>query len=134
MDQIDATVAFNPFEPGYAEDPYAQFAALRAADPVHASPLGIWMLFAYDDIHRLLRAGRLRRRCGRCPRRGRFGRIGAGSGGEGLARRGGDVGIAARGARRSGQRDDYDHDDPPQHVPEATGQSLRTDGTPRARP
>ncbi|HEV7762639.1 MAG TPA: cytochrome P450 [Acidimicrobiales bacterium] len=55
MDQIDATVAFNPFEPGYAEDPYAQFAALRAADPVHASPLGVWMLFAYDDIHRLLR-------------------------------------------------------------------------------
>jgi cytochrome P450 len=55
MDQIDATVAFNPFEPGYAEDPYAQFATLRAADPVHASPLGVWMLFAYDDIHRLLR-------------------------------------------------------------------------------
>jgi cytochrome P450 len=55
MDQIDAPVAYNPFEPGHDEDPYRQYRALREADPVHASPLGVWLLFAYDDVHRLLR-------------------------------------------------------------------------------
>jgi len=49
------TVLFNPFEPGYIEDPYRQFAQLRASDPVHLTPFGIWYLTRYDDVLRLLR-------------------------------------------------------------------------------
>ena len=46
---------FNPFEPGYAEWPYDQFARLREAGPVLPSPLGGWQLFSYEDCFRLLR-------------------------------------------------------------------------------
>jgi len=48
-------VAFNPFEPGYFDDPYRQYAALRDRDPVHRSPLEVWVLFRYDDVVRVLR-------------------------------------------------------------------------------
>jgi cytochrome P450 len=53
--QVEATVAYNPFEPGFTDDPYPHYRALREGDPVHASPLGVWVMFAYDDIHRMLR-------------------------------------------------------------------------------
>lgn len=46
---------YNPFEPGYFDDPYAQFARLRELDPVHRTPDGNWMLFRYDDVFRVLR-------------------------------------------------------------------------------
>src|SRR5882672_6825201 len=45
----------NPFEPGFFDDPYAQYQLVREQDPVHLSPLGIWALFRYEDIYRLLR-------------------------------------------------------------------------------
>jgi cytochrome P450 len=45
----------NPFEPGFFDDPYAQYALVREQDPVHLSPIGIWALFRYDDVYRLLR-------------------------------------------------------------------------------
>lgn len=48
-------VFYNPFEPGYPEDPYRQFALLREHDPVHQSLAGPWMLFRYEDVNRLLR-------------------------------------------------------------------------------
>lgn len=52
----DASPAmFNPFEPGYAEWPYDQYARLREAGPTLPSPFGGWQLFAYDDCFRLLR-------------------------------------------------------------------------------
>jgi cytochrome P450 len=47
--------SFNPFEPGYFDDPYRQFARLRADDPVHQSPLGVWILFRHEDVNRVLR-------------------------------------------------------------------------------
>jgi cytochrome P450 len=46
---------FNPFEPGFFEDPYSQYATLRERDPVHRSPLEVWVLFRYDDVVRTLR-------------------------------------------------------------------------------
>jgi cytochrome P450 len=46
---------FNPFEPGFFDDPYRQYAALREHDPVHRSPLEVWVLFRYDDIVGVLR-------------------------------------------------------------------------------
>jgi cytochrome P450 len=48
-------VPFNPFEPGFAEDPYPQYAALCATNPVQRTPLGLWALFRHDDVVRLLR-------------------------------------------------------------------------------
>ena len=48
-------VLYNPFEPGYPEDPYRQFALLREGDPVHESMAGPWILFRYEDVQRLLR-------------------------------------------------------------------------------
>jgi cytochrome P450 len=48
-------VTYNPFEPGFTADPYPQYAAMRATEPVHLTPLEFWVLFAYDDIARFLR-------------------------------------------------------------------------------
>jgi cytochrome P450 len=51
----DAVVAYNPFEPGFADDPYPQYATLRTVEPVHESPFGAWILFSYADVVRFLR-------------------------------------------------------------------------------
>jgi cytochrome P450 len=48
-------VAYNPFEPGFAENPYPHYRAMREHEPVHQSPFGIWVLFQYDDVLRFLR-------------------------------------------------------------------------------
>jgi cytochrome P450 len=48
-------VIFNPFEPGFFDDPYRQYQALREHDPVHRSPLEVWVVFRYDDIVSILR-------------------------------------------------------------------------------
>ncbi|MCU1426318.1 MAG: cytochrome [Actinomycetia bacterium] len=45
----------NPFEPGFFDDPYAQYRAVREQDPVHESPIGAWLLMRYDDVSRVLR-------------------------------------------------------------------------------
>ena len=51
----ETTVTYNPFEPGFVEDPYTQYAAMRDADPIHRTPLDFWVLFRYDDIYRFLK-------------------------------------------------------------------------------
>jgi cytochrome P450 len=48
-------VMLNPFEPGFFDDPYAQYRAVREQDPVHLSPMGAYALFRYDDALRVLR-------------------------------------------------------------------------------
>jgi cytochrome P450 len=49
-------VAFDPFEPGFVDSPYEQYARLRAADPVHWSDmLQGWVLTRHDDVASLLR-------------------------------------------------------------------------------
>jgi cytochrome P450 len=48
-------VMLNPFEPGFFDDPYAQYRLVREQDPVHLSPIGAFALFRYDDVHRVLR-------------------------------------------------------------------------------
>src|SRR5712691_10042270 len=48
-------VMLNPFEPGFFDNPYAQYQLVREQDPVHLSPLGVWALFRYEDAHRVLR-------------------------------------------------------------------------------
>ncbi|MGH9233970.1 MAG: cytochrome P450 [Acidimicrobiales bacterium] len=52
----DAAVAFDPFEPGFVESPYRQYARLRVHDPVHWSELlQGWVLTRHDDVVALLR-------------------------------------------------------------------------------
>ncbi len=48
-------VMLNPFEPGFFDDPYAQYRQVREQDPVHLSPIGAFALFRYDDVNRVLR-------------------------------------------------------------------------------
>ncbi|MFG2002761.1 cytochrome P450 [Spirillospora sp. NPDC048911] len=49
--------AFNPFEPGFTDDPYPAYRRLREHDPVQDHPLGFWVLSDYEDVVALLRAG-----------------------------------------------------------------------------
>ena len=49
------TVGLNPFEPGFAENPYEQYRRLRATDPVHRTLFGPFMLTRWADVHQLLR-------------------------------------------------------------------------------
>lgn len=49
------SIVFNPFEPGFFDNPYDHYRQLREHDPVHFSPLGLWMLFDYSDCFSLLR-------------------------------------------------------------------------------
>jgi cytochrome P450 len=46
---------YNPFEPGFIEDPYSRYAVMRREDPIHKSPLDFWVLFLYADVLQLLR-------------------------------------------------------------------------------
>ncbi|RJL34351.1 cytochrome P450 [Bailinhaonella thermotolerans] len=48
---------FNPFEPGFTDDPYPAYSRLREADPVQEHPLGFWILSRYEDAAEALRAG-----------------------------------------------------------------------------
>jgi cytochrome P450 len=48
---------FNPFAPGFTDDPYPQYAMLRAQAPVYPHPLGFWLLTGYEQVSWLLRAG-----------------------------------------------------------------------------
>lgn len=48
-------VGLNPFEAGFAENPYLQYRRLREAEPVHRTPFGPFMLTRWVDVHQLLR-------------------------------------------------------------------------------
>ena len=47
---------FDPFAPGFTDDPYPQYATMRERAPVYQHPLGFWLLTAYDGVSWLLRA------------------------------------------------------------------------------
>lgn len=51
----DATISYNPFQPGFTDDPYPHLQEMRQADPVHRNFLGIWILFRYTDVFQMLR-------------------------------------------------------------------------------
>jgi cytochrome P450 len=54
---MTSTLVFNPFAPGYADDPYPHLAELRDGEPVHQHPMGFWLLTRYADVNALLRSG-----------------------------------------------------------------------------
>jgi cytochrome P450 len=47
---------FDPFAPGFADNPYPQYATMREQAPVYQHPFGFWLLTSYDDVSWLLRA------------------------------------------------------------------------------
>jgi pimeloyl-[acyl-carrier protein] synthase len=52
---------FNPLTPEFHADPYPFYRRMREADPVHLSPLGLWVLTRYDDCVTSLRDPRFGR-------------------------------------------------------------------------
>jgi cytochrome P450 len=52
---------FNPLLPEFHANPYPFYRALREEDPVHQSPLGLWVLTRYDDAVMVLRDPRFGR-------------------------------------------------------------------------
>ncbi len=48
--------SFQPFDPGFAADPYPQYAALRSTVPVEQHEFGFWALWRHRDVEALLRS------------------------------------------------------------------------------
>ena len=57
MTQALPSPLFDPFAPGFTDDPYPHYAVMRADAPVYQHPFGFWLLTRYDDVSWLLRAG-----------------------------------------------------------------------------
>ncbi|MET9633261.1 cytochrome P450 [Lentzea sp. NPDC006480] len=54
------TLAFNPEDPAFLNDPYPFYRALRESSPLHyEDTLGGWVLTRYDDVSQLLRDHRV---------------------------------------------------------------------------
>jgi cytochrome P450 len=53
----DNTPLFDPFAPGFTDDPYPQYTVLRERAPLYRHPIGFWLLTRYEDVAWLLRAG-----------------------------------------------------------------------------
>lgn len=45
----------DPFAPGFYEDPYPQYAAIRETAPVQRTPFGPWLVTRWETVHQLLR-------------------------------------------------------------------------------
>jgi cytochrome P450 len=55
-ERVYSGVTYNPLSPAMSIDPYPTYAALRARDPVHWSPLAnAWVLSRYEDVDAVLR-------------------------------------------------------------------------------
>jgi cytochrome P450 len=50
---------FNPFLPGFDENPYEHYRALRDTHPVQEHPMGFWFLSRHADVSTILRDARL---------------------------------------------------------------------------
>jgi len=59
MKQEPGSVTFNPLDLEFVNDPYPIYARLREQDPVHRSPMGIWVITRYSDVLAALRDPRL---------------------------------------------------------------------------
>jgi cytochrome P450 len=51
------TDLFDPFAPGFTDDPYPTYTRVRSAAPVLQHEVGFWLLTRYDDVSELLRSG-----------------------------------------------------------------------------
>lgn len=50
---------FNPFKPGFDENPYEHYRTLRDTNPVQEHPMGFWFVSRHADVSALLRDARL---------------------------------------------------------------------------
>lgn len=50
---------FNPFKPGFDENPYEHYRTLRDTNPVQEHPMGFWFVSRHADVSTLLRDARL---------------------------------------------------------------------------
>lgn len=50
---------FNPFLPGFDENPYEHYRTLRDTNPVQEHPMGFWFVSRHADVSTLLRDARL---------------------------------------------------------------------------
>ncbi|MGO4259146.1 cytochrome P450 [Lysobacter sp. TAB13] len=50
---------FNPFLPGFEENPYEHYRTLRDTNPVQEHPMGFWFVSRHADVATLLRDARL---------------------------------------------------------------------------
>jgi cytochrome P450 len=46
---------FNPFAPGFAENPYEEYRVEREAEPIQQTPFGPWIVFSHAESVQLLR-------------------------------------------------------------------------------
>jgi cytochrome P450 len=53
---VTAEQLSSPFAPGFTDDPYRRYAALREKAPVYRHRRGFWVLTRYEDVSWLLRA------------------------------------------------------------------------------
>jgi cytochrome P450 len=49
------TPLFNPWTPEFIADPYPFYHRLRTADPMHFTPLGVYVVSRHADITAMLR-------------------------------------------------------------------------------
>lgn len=56
-ESLSSAPVFDPFAPGFTEDPYPHYAVMRENAPVYQHPFGFWLLTRYEDVSWLLRAG-----------------------------------------------------------------------------
>ena len=56
MTETVETPHYNPFEPGFTDDPYPYFTELREQCPVEQHPMGFWALWRQRDVAEVLRA------------------------------------------------------------------------------
>lgn len=56
MTEATQAPLFDPFAPGFTDDPYPHFQRMRDQAPVYEHPLGFWLLTGYSDVHTLLRS------------------------------------------------------------------------------
>ena len=56
MTETVETPHYNPFQPGFTDDPYPYFAELRERCPIEQHPMGFWALWRQRDVAEVLRA------------------------------------------------------------------------------
>jgi cytochrome P450 len=54
-DEQSTGLLFDPRDPGMRADPYPYYHRLRAADPVHRTPFGYWVLSRHRDVDAIVR-------------------------------------------------------------------------------
>lgn len=53
--QDTAMTDFNPFSPDFVRNPYPYYHRLRAAEPLHKSPMGFWVASRNEDVAQILK-------------------------------------------------------------------------------